>query len=90
MMTLYHYEGCPYCRMVRQRLSDLELTYLSVCVPVAQSKRQKVVDASGQPLVPVLVDGDVVLSDENEIVRYLDTHYGHGETHAPSQARRRK
>ena len=85
MMTLYQFEGCPYCRMVRQRLSDLELTYVSVCVSQDRSRRDKVLTVSGQPTVPVLVDGDVVLSDENEIIAYLDKTYGQ----APSgQAKR--
>ncbi len=75
-MTLYQFEGCPYCRMVRQKLSDLELTYVSVCVSPDRSRRQKVLEVSGQPTVPVLVDGDVVLADENDIVAYLDRTYG--------------
>ena len=75
-MTLYQFEDCPYCRMVRQKLSDLELTYVSVCVSRDHGRRQKVQEVSGQPLVPVLVDGDVVLSDENEIVAYLSRAYG--------------
>lgn len=77
-MTLYQYEGCPYCRMVRQKLSDLELSYVAVCVPMDRSRRQKVVEVSGQPTVPVLVDGDTVLADENDIIRHLDAKYGRG------------
>ncbi|MDA8344908.1 MAG: glutathione S-transferase N-terminal domain-containing protein [Thermaerobacter sp.] len=76
MMTLYQIEGCPYCHMVRQKLSDMELTYVSVCVSPDRSRRQKVLEASGQPTVPVLVDGDVVLADENEIIAYLAKTYG--------------
>ena len=75
-MTLYQFEGCPYCRMVRQKLSDLELTYVSVCVSRDRSRRDKVLEVSGQPTVPVLVDGDRVFSDENEIIAYLDRTYG--------------
>ena len=75
-MTLYQFEGCPYCRLVRQKLSDLELTYVSVCVSADRGRREKVIEASGQPTVPVLVDGDVVLADENDIVAYLDRTYG--------------
>lgn len=78
MMTLYQFEGCPYCKMVRQKLSDMELTYVSVCVPQDRSRRQKVEEVSGQPSVPVLVDGDIVLSDENDIIRHLEEKYGRG------------
>lgn len=75
MMTLYQFEGCPYCRMVRQKLSDMCLTYVSVCVPQERSRREQVIAVSGQPSVPVLVDGDTVLDDENDIIRYLDQQY---------------
>lgn len=71
MMTLYQFEDCPYCRKVRQVLSDLQLTYICVNVPQARHLRKEVVDVSGQPLVPVLVDGDVVLDDEETIIPYL-------------------
>ena len=75
MMTLYQFESCPYCRMVRQKLSDMCLTYVSVCVPQDRSRRDKVIEVSGQASVPVLVDGSTVLDDENDIIRYLDQHY---------------
>lgn len=75
MMTLFSYESCGYCRMVRQRLSDLLLTYICVNVPIPQHLRTEVIQASGQPTVPVLIDGDVVLSDEQDILRYLDEKY---------------
>ena len=82
MMTLYQFEGCPYCRMVRQKLSDLELTYVAVCVPQDRSRRQQVVEVSGQPSVTVLVDGDVVLSDENDIIAHLERNYVQGRRRA--------
>ncbi|MEB3236436.1 MAG: glutathione S-transferase N-terminal domain-containing protein [Candidatus Sericytochromatia bacterium] len=75
MMTLYQFESCPYCQMVRQRMSDLLLTYVCVNIPKDRSKRQQVLEVSGQPTVPVLVDGDTVLSDEEDILRYLDAKY---------------
>jgi len=78
MLTLYQFESCPYCQMVRQKLSDLELTYKSVCVSPDRDRRPGVIQVSGQASVPVLVDGNVVLSDEGEIVRYLDQNYGVG------------
>lgn len=77
-ITLYQFEACPYSKIVRQKLSDLELTYVAVCVSRDQSRRQNVVDASGQTDVPVLVDGDLVLTDENEIIRHLERTYGRG------------
>lgn len=76
MMKLYQFESCPYCRMVREVMSDLQLTYININVPRDRSKRQEVLKVSGQPTVPVLVDGDVVLDDEEKIIPYLREKYG--------------
>lgn len=76
MLTLYQFEDCPYCAQVRQKLSDLCRTYLAVCVPRDPWRRRAVIAASGQAKVPVLVDGPIVLTDEDEIVRYLARTYG--------------
>jgi glutathione S-transferase len=62
--------------MVRDRLEELNLTYEKVAVPRDRSQRQEVFDVSGQWTVPVLVDGDVMLDDEEKILPYLDQKYG--------------
>ena len=59
-MKLYDLDSCPYCKMVRDRLNELNLTYEKVAVPRDRSQRQEVFDVSGQWTVPVLVDGDVL------------------------------
>jgi len=71
MLELYQFEECPYCVMVRKWLSDHGIGYIIHNVPKERSKRKEVIEVSGQPLVPVLVDGDVVLDDENDILDYL-------------------
>lgn len=76
MMKLYQFEGCPYCHMVREKMSELLLTYITVNVPRDRAQRQEVIAVSGQPSVPVLVDGDLVLDDEEKILPYLDEKYG--------------
>ena len=62
--------------MVRNRLDALGLTYEKVNVPHFPGARREVFEVSGQYLVPVLVDGDVVLDDEDKILAYLDEKYG--------------
>jgi glutathione S-transferase len=62
--------------MVREKMSDLLITYECINVPRDRSQRQQVIAVSGQPSVPVLVDGDVVLDDEEKILPYLDQTYG--------------
>ena len=61
--------------MVRSELKRLELDYETIDVPLAHHERTEVSKVSGQSMVPVLVDGDVVLSDEYEIIDYLKKTY---------------
>ena len=74
-MKLYNIDGCGYCGMVRSVLKQLELDYETVVVPWAHHERAEVYQVSGQNMVPVLVDGEVVLSDEYEIIDYLKKTY---------------
>jgi glutathione S-transferase len=62
--------------MVRRKLDDLGLKYEKIDVPAQRQRRTEVIKVSGQPLVPVLVDGDIVLDDEDKIIEYLDSKYG--------------
>jgi len=71
-MTLYHTKWCPECGLVREKLEDLTLPYTSVIVPDFRSFRKQVYEVSGQYYVPVLVDGDTVLTETEEILTYLD------------------
>ena len=61
--------------MVRDALARLGLEYEKVDVPWSHSQRTEVMEISGQSTVPVLVDGEVVLSDEHDIIDYLKTKY---------------
>ena len=72
---LYNIDGCGYCAMVRSTLKQLELDYETVNVPWPHQERTEVYEVSGQYMVPVFVDGDMVLSDEYEIIDYLKKTY---------------
>ena len=61
--------------MVRDVLEKLELEYEKIDVPWSPFERGEVVEISGQHTVPVLVDGDTVLSDEHDIIDYLKETY---------------
>ena len=77
-MTLYHVEWCPECEVVRQKLADLNLPYDAVTVPDFRPMRKEVFEVSGQYYVPVLRDGDTVLSETHEILAHLDQRHGAG------------
>ena len=74
-MKLYNIDQCGYCAMVRDVLEKLELEYEKIDVPWSPFERGEVVEISGQHTVPVLVDGDTVLSDEHDIIDYLKETY---------------
>ncbi len=77
MIKLYNLEHCPYCRRVREKLSELNLEYEKIDVPREKSERQEVIAVSGQPSVPVLVDGDVIIADDDDkAIAYLEGKYG--------------
>jgi glutaredoxin 3 len=75
-MVLYQAEWCPYCARVRSKLTELLLDYRTVNVPRLHHERDAVVSASGQTSIPVLVDGQVVLDDDDDIIPYLERTYG--------------
>jgi glutaredoxin 3 len=75
-IVLYQAEWCPYCARVRSKLTDLLLDYKSVNVPRSHSERTEVKAVSGQTSIPVLVDGDVVLDDDDDMIPYLEKTYG--------------
>jgi mycoredoxin len=71
-ITLYHVDWCPECEVVRQKLTDLGLSYEDIVVPDIRSMRKQVHQVSGQYYVPVLMDGDLVLTETADILAYLD------------------
>lgn len=77
MLELYQFEGCPFCQKVRQKLTELQIDFIAHQVEPS-GDREKVQEVSGQTGVPVLVDSntDTVMPESDDIVEYLDEHYG--------------
>lgn len=71
MLTLHQAEWCPYCHRVRQVMTELELTYTTVNVPASREDRETLQELSGQTLIPVLEDDDIVVTGSDEIIAYL-------------------
>ena len=71
-LTLYHVDWCPECEVVRRKLADLNLEYESIIVPDFRPFRKQVFEVSGQHYVPVLKDGDTILTDTHAILDHLD------------------
>lgn len=74
MLELYQFEFCPFCEKVRLILDYKGLEYKKVEVTPGFGQLE-VFKISGQKQVPVLKDGDTVISDSTEIALYLDKKY---------------
>ena len=75
MLTLYQAEWCPYCHRVRQVLTELGLTYLTVNVAASRDGRAELLAIADQDSIPVLVDGDKIYGDSDQIIEYLRATY---------------
>ena len=71
MLTLYQVEWCPYCHLVRQVMTELGLTYVTVNVPARREERAELVALTDQAAVPALQDGDRLVIGTEDIVEYL-------------------
>lgn len=76
-LELYSFEGSPYCRLVREALSELELPYVLHNVGRGSSKRAEFVALAGKMQVPYLVDPNTgtAMFESADIVAYLDKTY---------------
>ena len=76
---------CP-CGAVARRLNRLELDYRVERLPYRRKARAEIVELTGHNRLPVLIDGDEVVSDSKRILQYLEWRYGEsdGERDAPS------
>jgi glutathione S-transferase len=80
-LELYEFEGCPFCRKVREALSILDLdAVVYPCPKNGPRFRPEVVRRGGKALFPYLVDPNrgVEMYESDDIVRYLFETYGDG------------
>jgi glutathione S-transferase len=76
LVRLYHRWKCPWCAAARQGIENVGADVDLVEVPYPREERSEVLALSGQPRVPVLVDGEEVIVGSRRIVRHLYERYG--------------
>lgn len=79
LFELYDFEGCPYCRLVREALTELDLDVtVYPCPKGGERFRPKVAELGGKTQFPFLVDPNrgERLFESADIVRYLFENYG--------------
>ncbi len=77
-LTLYHFDSCPFCRMVRVAIDDLGLVVELRDIFENAQFRDELVEARGRPTVPVLristPDGEERwMPESRDIVQYLES-----------------
>jgi glutathione S-transferase len=91
MLMLYEYEACPYCRLVREVLCELDLDALIYPCPVGGMRfRPEALDVSGASQFPLLIDpntGDKLL-ESADIIDHLYKNYGDARRQSPRGLRR--
>ena len=78
MLELYQFEACPYSRKVREKMSELEVDYLLRNVSSDKSKRERLIQVSGQDGVPTLIDSNldlIIPADEDKIIEHIEKYY---------------
>ena len=76
LLELYQTEWCPASRRVRQRLTELDVTYVARQVPVERAERTALLARTGADSIPALVcPDDTVLVGEEAILDYLDERF---------------
>lgn len=80
LLELYEFEACPFCRKVRERMTELDLDYVSRTVPRGSPKRARLRELGGKEQVPFLIDPNTgtKLYESDDIIAYLDRTYGGG------------
>jgi uncharacterized protein (DUF302 family)/glutaredoxin len=74
-LELWQTKWCPASHRVRQRLTELGLTYTNRQVPVDPYRRAELEIATGLRTSPTLIADDHILAGEEVIFAYLGEHY---------------
>ena len=85
MLELYQSEGCPHCAKVREKLSELGVSYIShnprlpgdAGGDITNEVMYDELIAGGEDQIPYLVDTHrgVTMYESDDIVEYLEAHY---------------
>ena len=74
-LELWQTEWCPSSRRVRERLTELGLSFTARQVPVERDARDDLEAASGQRTIPVLLADGESYCGEEIILAYLESSY---------------
>jgi glutathione S-transferase len=79
LLQLYDIENCPYCRLVREALTELDLdAEIYPCPKAGERFRPELIERGGKAQFPYLVDKNtgVEMYESLDIIAYLFETYG--------------
>ncbi|KAJ1271148.1 hypothetical protein BS78_06G106700 [Paspalum vaginatum] len=82
-LQLYEFEACPFCRRVREAMTELDLNAEVYPCPKGSLRHRDVVKKiGGKEQFPLLVDAStgVTMYESGDIVKYLFKQYGQGRS----------
>lgn len=85
-LQLYEFEGCPFCRKVREAINILDLDVLMYPAPQGGTVyRPEAIEKGGKKMFPYLVDPntDQAMYESDDIIAYLFDTYGGGRENVP-------
>ena len=76
-ITVYSYEASPFCKLVREKLVELEIPHLMKSCGRGSMKRQELVDRRGVFQAPYIEDPNTgtAMFESSAIVKYLEETY---------------
>lgn len=76
-LIIWGYEPSPFVRLVRERLTELEIPHLFKTCARGSPKRQEMFDKFGKFQVPFMQDPNtgVAMFESGDIVKYLESTY---------------
>jgi glutathione S-transferase len=77
MDELFQAEWCPHSRRVRQRFTELGVSFVARPVPAERADREELRRRTGSDQIPALLleDGSAITGNADEIIAYLDRRY---------------
>jgi glutaredoxin len=74
MIELYQTEWCPYSSKVRQRFTELGISFIARQVPAEPADREEMRRKTGTDVIPAMIldDGTAVTGDARELIARLD------------------
>lgn len=71
-VKIYSTPNCPYCKMVKQFLTENSIPFEDIDVSVNQLAAQEMISRSGQMGVPVIdVDGQIIVGFDKAKLKQL-------------------